>query len=245
MKAFVLVSGGLDSATVLAMVVKKFGSENVFAISVNYGQKAEKEQNCCKKLVDFYKVELLNYNLSEAFKKSTSTVIKSSGLDLIEGDFSTEKSKSDGPWLSSYVPFRNGLILSFTASLAGSMFPNTDIEIFYGAHKDDGEFGSYYADCTGEFIEAIGFAISSGTYKKIHVKTPLKDMTKSEVVKTGLSLGVPFEYTWSCYDNKEKQCGRCASCILRREAFIKNNAKDPAEYLEQVPKISVVVPETV
>lgn len=245
MKAFVLVSGGLDSATVLAMVVKKFGSENVFAVSVNYGQKAEQEQNCCEKLVEFYKVKLFSYNLSEAFKKSTSTVIKSSGLDLIKGDFSTEKSKSDGPWLSSYVPFRNGLILSFTASLAGSMFPNTDIEIFYGAHKDDGEFGSYYADCTGEFIEAMDLAISRGTYKKIHIKTPFKDMTKSEVVKTGLDLGVPFEYTWSCYDGKEQQCGKCASCILRKEAFSKNNAMDPAGYMEQAPEVKVVVPETV
>jgi 7-cyano-7-deazaguanine synthase len=245
-KAFVLVSGGLDSATVLAMVVKKFGSKNVFAVCVNYGQKAEKEWSCCKKLVDFYKVELLNCDLSEAFKKSTSTVIKSSGLNLIKGDFSEEKSKSHGsPWISSYVPFRNGLMLSFTASLAGSMFPNTDIEIFYGAHKDDGKTGSYYADCTEEFIEAINFAINKGTYGRIFVRVPLKDMVKSEVVKTGLQLGVPFEYTWSCYDGKEKQCGECASCVLRKEAFSKNNAVDPAEYMEQATKIEVVVPETV
>ena len=246
MKAFVLVSGGLDSATVLAMVVKKFGSKNVFAVCVNYGQKAEKEWSCCKKLVDFYKVELLNCDLSEAFKKSTSTVIKSSGLNLIKGDFSEEKSKSHGsPWISSYVPFRNGLMLSFTASLAGSMFPNTDIEIFYGAHKDDSAVGCYYADCTVDFVEAINSAINKGTYGRMFVRAPLKDMIKSEVVKTGLQLGVPFEYTWSCYDGKEKQCGECASCILRKEAFRENNVEDPAGYMEQAPKTKVVVPETV
>lgn len=228
MKIFVLISGGMDSATVLAMAIKKVGAENVVAVFINYGQKAKKEIECSKKLADYYNVKLCTYDLSEVFKNSTCALIENSGKELNTGSFLDQQQSSSGNWISSYVPFRNGLILSAAASLAGNLFPNTDIEIFYGAHRDDLLTNGFYADCTKEFIDAMDVAVNKGTYGRIHIRAPLKDMTKDSIVREGLALDVPFEITWSCYADGEKPCGKCASCILREEGFRKNGVKDPA-----------------
>lgn len=129
--------------------------------------------------------------------------------------------------VSTYVPFRNGLMLSAVASMALSLYPDDDVDIYLGAHADDAA-GNAYADCSEEFTSAMTEAISLGTYGKVHVKTPLVKMNKAEVVKTGLSLKVPYELTWSCYNGGDKPCGTCGTCIDRAKAFAANGIQDPA-----------------
>ena len=129
----------------------------------------------------------------------------------------------------TYVPFRNGLMLSSVAALAMSIYPDEDVEIYLGAHADDAA-GRAYADCSQEFTDAMFKAIDIGTYGKVHVQAPLVNMTKAEVVKTGLSLRTPYELTWSCYEGGERQCGTCGTRIDRRRAFEANGVKDPVGY---------------
>lgn len=113
--------------------------------------------------------------------------------------------------MATYVPFRNGLLLSIATAYADSLFPGEEVDIYYGAHADDAA-GQAYADCSEPFAKAMDEAINIGTYGKIHVKRPLIAMNKAQVVKTGLELGVPYELTWSCYEGGEKACGTCGTC---------------------------------
>ena len=106
-------------------------------------------------------------------------------------------------------------------------YPDDEVDIYIGAHADDAA-GNAYADCSQEFTDTIGKAISIGTYNKVHLKAPLVNMNKAEVVRTGLELGTPYELTWSCYEGGEKPCGTCGTCIDRAAAFAANGVKDPA-----------------
>ena len=133
--------------------------------------------------------------------------------------------------VGTYVPFRNGLLLSIATAFADSLFPGEEVEVFYGAHADDAA-GEAYADCSPEFADAMDKAINIGTYGKIHINRPLIHMNKAGVVKAGLDLGVPYELTWSCYHGGEKACGKCGTCIDRKHAFEVNGVEDPIEYEE-------------
>ena len=118
-------------------------------------------------------------------------------------------------------------MLSVAASAAGSIFEGEDIRLYLGAHADDAA-GNAYADCSEAFMAAMDSAISVGTYGRIRLVAPFVGKNKAEVVKTGLSLGVPYELTWSCYEGGEKPCGVCATCRDRAAAFRANGADDPA-----------------
>ena len=129
---------------------------------------------------------------------------------------------------STYVPFRNGLMLSAAASFAGSLFENDSVEIYIGAHADDAA-GNAYADCRADFIRTLDTAIKIGTYEKIRLVAPFVNKTKADIVKIGLQLETPYKLTWSCYEGGDKPCGKCATCLDRARAFELNGVDDPAE----------------
>jgi 7-cyano-7-deazaguanine synthase len=104
-------------------------------------------------------------------------------------------------------------------------------EIYYGAHADDAA-GNAYPDCSTDFNDAMSRAIYLGSGGALTVIAPFIGCNKSEVVKTGLSLGAPYELTWSCYAGGDKPCGKCGTCIDRKKAFEKNGVKDPVSYQE-------------
>ena len=162
------------------------------------------------------------------YTKNVCTLIKG-GQDIEHASYAEQIAKQGEGRVSTYVPFRNGLLLSIATAYADSLFPGEEVEIFYGAHADDAA-GRAYADCSPEFAEAMGKAINIGTYGNIHISRPLINMNKAEVVKTGLALNVPYELTWSCYEGGDKQCGTCGTCIDRKAAFEANGRKDPVEY---------------
>ena len=116
-------------------------------------------------------------------------------------------------------------MLSIAASFADSLYKE-NVELYIGVHKDDA-IVSAYADCSDSFINAMASAISIGTYGKIRLSTPFVTSTKTEVVRKGLDLHVPYHLTWSCYDSGEVPCGKCATCIDRAKAFANNHATDP------------------
>jgi len=224
MKALVLLSGGLDSATCLALAVKKYGKENVIALSVSYGQKHTKEIEAAENIADYYGVEKTDLDLSLIFKFSNCSLLSSSDEEIPHESYAQQLEKTDGTPVSTYVPFRNGLFLSSAAAIAISRECSV---IYYGAHSDDAA-GSAYPDCSEVFNNAMNTAIYEGSGKQLKIEAPFVGMTKADVVKMGLELSVPYQLTWSCYEGGDKPCGKCGTCIDRAKAFELNNITDPA-----------------
>lgn len=224
MKAMVLLSGGIDSTTCLGIAVDKYGKENVIALSVFYGQKHDKEIKASQDVAKYYGVEHLYLDLEKIFQYSDCSLLTHSDKDIPKEAYSEQIKKTDGTPVSTYVPFRNGMFLSSAASIALSK--DCDV-IYYGAHSDDAA-GCAYPDCSDEFNKAINEAIYLGSGKQLKVAAPFINKTKAEVVKIGIDLKVPYEYTWSCYEGEDKPCGKCGTCIDRAEAFRLNGVKDPA-----------------
>jgi 7-cyano-7-deazaguanine synthase len=226
MKAIVLLSGGLDSTTCLGVAVRKHGSDNVHAVTVTYGQKHVKETSCAKKVAIHYGVPLHFLNLTEIFKGADCSLLSESNEEVPDGTY-YEQIHNNG--VSTYVPFRNGLMVAAIASKALSIDGNSDWEIYLGVHSDD-TAGEAYPDCSYEFVDAINSAVSIGTYNQVSVVAPFVNAHKSDIVKAGLEINVPYELTWSCYKGGEKQCGKCATCLDRRAAFEANGTTDPVPY---------------
>lgn len=225
MKALVLASGGIDSTTALALAVDKYGAENVVALTVSYGQKHDREIKAARDVAEHYGVELLSLDLAKIFEHSNCSLLKQSTDDIPEESYAEQIQKTGGEKpVSTYVPFRNGLFLSSAASIALSKECSV---IYYGAHADDSA-GCAYPDCSPAFNSAMNEAIYEGSGKQLHIEAPFVNMTKAEIVKLGLSLNVPYELTWSCYEGKEKPCGKCGTCLDRAAAFKANGVADPA-----------------
>lgn len=223
MRVMVLSSGGIDSTTCMGMAVEKYGSENVTALSISYGQKHTKEIKSAKAVSEYYHVEFIELDLSKMFEFSDCSLLSHSDKEIPKESYSEQLAKTKGKPVSTYVPFRNGLFLSSAASIAISK--GCEI-IFYGAHSDDSA-GNAYPDCSDIFNNAMNMAIYEGSGKQLHVEAPFINMTKADVVKKGIELRVPYELTWSCYEGGEKPCGVCGTCIDRIRAFELNGIKDP------------------
>ena len=227
-KAIVLTSGGVDSSTCLAMAVDELGCYNVSSVVIHYGQRHEREVQSAKAIADFYDVKQYEFDVSDIFQYSNCSLMKT-GQAVVESTY--QEQFDTGEKISSYVPFRNGLMLSICATLAQSLYPNDKVDIYLGNHGDD----FAYADCTPAFVEKMQAAISEGTYGLVNFRSPLNGMTKAAIVDKGIHLGVPYNITWSCYEGGELPCGKCASCLCRKEAFELSGYKDPVKYMKLVP----------
>jgi len=224
-KAIVLLSGGIDSTTCLAMAVDRFGFENVTALSIQYGQKHSKELESAKEIAEYYKVIHIVKDMSDIFSFSDCSLLKGSDKSIEHLSYADQLKAIGGEGtVSTYVPFRNGLLLSFAAATAISIGASV---IYYGAHADDAA-GRAYPDCTPEFERAMNEAIYEGSGHILKMVAPLMKMNKAGVVKTGLSLGAPYALTWSCYEGDDVPCGTCGTCIDRQAAFDANGIADPA-----------------
>ena len=230
-KALVLNSGGADSSTCVSIAVNDDKYSEIATVSVMYGQKHAKELECAKKVAEYYNLAHYELDLSSVLKYSNCSLIATSTEEIPEKSYVEQIAESVEIKVSTYVRFRNGLLLSSVAALAQSIWPDDDVDILLGAHADDAA-GRAYADCSEEFTSAMNTAIVIGTYGKVRVVAPLVNMNKAEVIGTGLKLGVPYRYTWSCYRGGEKACGKCGTCIDRLAAFHANGVEDPIEYEE-------------
>lgn len=219
-KSIVLLSGGLDSATCLALAVKLHGAENVMALNMFYGQRHDREILSARKVAAWYGVELLELPIDNVMRYSNSAMLAHSTEDVPDGTY--DEQKADG-MVKTYVPYRNGVLLSIAASIAYSMGFD---QVIYGAHMDD-VASDAYPDCSMAFADAQADAIYEGTGEQVELWSPFIHLTKAEIVKRGLELGVPYELTWSCYKGGLEPCHTCATCIDREEAFRANGAEDP------------------
>ena len=224
-KAIVLFSGGLDSTTTLA-IAKNDGYE-LLAISFNYGQRHKIELEKAKIIAECTGVKehlIVNINLRQ-FGHSALT-------DYIDVPINREEQEMSISIPVTYVPARNTIFLSY--ALAYAEVKQCE-NIFLGVNTVD---YSGYPDCRPEFIAAFetlaNLATKAGVdgSSKIKIHTPLIKMTKAEIIKKGLTLGVNYELTHSCYDPTETKlaCGVCDSCLLRLKGFEKIGMKDPLKY---------------
>jgi len=217
MKILVLCSGGLDSTTLLAMAANEAGNDNVVALNMFYGQKHAKEQEFAVFQCEKYGVELLNADLSEVFRfnKDCCALLQGSKREIAHKSYAEQLAELGGSGtVSAYVPFRNGLFLSYATAVAIQL--ECDV-IYYGAHADDAAGRAY-----PEFIEAMQNAIYEGTGGKVKMEAPFWNSNKAGIVKIGKELGVDYAHTWSCYEGKEKPCGTCGTCIDRKAALVAN-----------------------
>lgn len=223
MKALVLFSGGLDSSTCLGLAITKYGKSNVLALSLSYGQKHKKELESAENISQYYGVKRVQLDVNKIFEKSKCSLLCHSDDDVPLESYAKQLEETGGKPVSTYVPFRNGLFLSIAASVAISYGCEV---IYYGAHADDAA-GNAYPDCSKVFNDAISEAITLGSGGKLLVIAPFIEKNKAQVVEIGLKLRVPYEKTWSCYKGEEKPCGKCGTCIDRKNAFEINGVKDP------------------
>jgi len=219
MKAVCLLSGGMDSTT-LAYLARDKGYD-IAALHINYGQRTErKELACAKKIADLLSAkDFIEINL-DYFSKFGSSALTDKDIPVENFD----PARAHLP--NTYVPFRNANLLSIATSFAEARGAEA---IFIGVQSLD---YSGYPDCRPQFIEAFQKVIDLGTKDttKITLFTPFIHMTKTDILREGIRLGVPYEYTWSCYRNQDKACGICGSCHFRSEAFAEVGIRDPIEY---------------
>ncbi len=207
-KAYVLLSGGIDSTTCLAQAVEDWDGL-VCGVSFNYGQRHTKEIEHAQIIAETLNCAFIEKDISGLIGKGGLTdnslvMPQVSYDDLPEGVSPT------------YVPFRNGTLLSAITSLAAS--DSEAVAIYFGAHADDAANWAY-PDCTPEFIGGMANAIYIGTYHKLRLYTPLIFMNKQQVIDLGMRLGVPYHLTWSCYEGNDLHCGTCPTCRSRKEGF--------------------------
>ncbi len=220
MKCVVLLSGGLDSATTLAIAVEE--CSEVHALSFDYGQRHSRELESAKRIAEHYGVK---HKIIPLDLRSIGGSALTDDIEVPERNL--EDIEKEIP--VTYVPARNTILLSY--ALAYAEVIDAD-RIYIGVNALD---YSGYPDCRPEYIRAFQEVARLGTKRgvegrPIEIRTPLIHMTKAEIIKRGMELGVPYELTWSCYRGGEKACGRCDSCLLRLKGFMEAGYEDPLEY---------------
>lgn len=222
-RAVCLLSGGMDSAVATA-IAKSEGYE-IYPLTFQYKQKNIRELDSAKKLVIYFKIrehKIFNIDLKQIGGSALTDE-----LEIPTGRTVAEIKKGGIP--ITYVPARNTIFLGI--ALAYSEVLDAD-SIFIGANYLD---SSGYPDCRVEYMKKFQELANLATKRAvkgnlIKIEYPLINMSKAEIVKKGMELKVPFELTWSCYDDREKACGKCDSCVLRLDGFKEAGYEDPLEY---------------
>jgi 7-cyano-7-deazaguanine synthase len=217
-KTLVVLSGGMDSAVALAMMVRDYGPDGCHAVTFNYGSKHNARENqAARLLAEHYKVNHTLIELPFVNQLFKSDLLQSGG-DIPEGHYADPSMKR------TVVPFRNGIMLSIAAGLAESLEAEL---LVIGNHAGD---HAIYPDCRQAFIGPMGAAIEEGTYARVQLVSPFCWWTKGQIALVGARIQVPFEKTYSCYNGREKHCGKCGTCVERIEAFATADVVDPTEY---------------
>jgi 7-cyano-7-deazaguanine synthase len=247
-KVFCLLSGGADSSTTLAIARDEFPSDELEAVTFDYGQRHKREAECAE--LQAARFGASHHILDVKGLMTGMLVDKGEANEAIPEVSYAELPEGISP---TYVSFRNGTMLSLLAARAqswimeqeatgGQTFKDNELialekgykaTLYCGVHADDGVNWAY-PDCTPEFIGSMAAAIHVGTYFKVRLRAPLLFDTKVEVIRKGSSLGVDFANTWSCYRGLDFHCGVCPTCRSRREAFDLAGLADPTIYAENV-----------
>ena len=210
----IIVSGGLDSITLLYDKAETIA----LAVSFDYGQNHGAKElpfaaHHCRKLGIPHITILLSF-MHRYFKSSLLD-----GAEAIpEGHYAEENMKS------TVVPFRNGIMLAIATGIAESHGLK---RVYIANHGGD---HTIYPDCRPDFIQAMDGAATAGTFVNVRIEAPYTNITKADIVRRGTALGVDYSKTWSCYKGSDVHCGKCGTCVERKEAFLEAGVKDPTEY---------------
>ena len=213
--AAIIVSGGMDSITMLY----EYKEHIALGISFDYGSNHNaKELPLAAMHCERLGIKHITIPLSFIHEYFKSSLIE--GSDAIpEGEYNEDNMKS------TVVPFRNGIMLSIAVGIAES---NGLKRIFIANHGGD---HTIYPDCRPEFIDAINNASMAGTYEHLTIEAPYTDITKTDIAKHGKALGLDYSETWSCYKGEKHHCGKCGTCVERREALKWAGIEDNTIYM--------------
>ena len=210
----IIVSGGLDSITLLYDKAETIA----LAVSFDYGQNHGAKElpfavHHCRKLG----IPHITIPLSFMHRYFKSSLLD--GAEAIpEGHYAEENMKS------TVVPFRNGIMLAIATGIAESHGLK---RVYIANHGGD---HTIYPDCRPDFIQAMDGAATAGTFVNVRIEAPYTNITKADIVRRGTALGADYSKTWSCYKGSDVHCGKCGTCVERKEAFLEAGVKDPTEY---------------
>ncbi|MDX1816463.1 MAG: 7-cyano-7-deazaguanine synthase QueC [Marinobacter sp.] len=211
----VIYSGGMDSFTLLHHA--RACGYRVHALSFNYGQRHVRELDCardvCRDLGIPHKVIDIRA-MADVMSGSALT----SDIDVPEGHYEEDSMKA------TVVPNRNMILLALATGYAVTAGASA---VWFGAHGGD---HAIYPDCRPEFIQKMDAVCRIANYEPVGIEAPFMAMDKGAILARGLELGLDYSQTWTCYNGRDKACGRCGSCVERLEAFAANGVTDPLDY---------------
>jgi 7-cyano-7-deazaguanine synthase len=216
MKTVVLLSGGLDSTALLFYLLGK--GHELRALGVNYGQRHKRELTMAREIASMAKVPYEIADLQPITRLLSNSALTNMNIEVPEGHYADENMKI------TVVPNRNMLMLS--VAIAWAISEEFDA-VAYAAHAGD---HAIYPDCREDFIEALARAAALASWHPIQILRPFVHKTKAEIVKIGNQNHAPLDLTWSCYQGGSSHCGRCGTCVERREAFGMAGIPDPTAY---------------
>ena len=212
--SIIILSGGMDSVTLLHYRKDRIA----LAVSFDYGSNHNaRESECARKQCEMLGIEHLVIPLEFMGKYFKSSLLE--GAEKIpEGHYADDNMKS------TVVPFRNGIMLSIACGLAES---RGLLHVMMANHGGD---HAIYPDCRPEFVASMSDAMRNGTYEGVDILAEFTNITKSDIARLGKRLGVDYSLTYSCYKGGEKHCGKCGTCVERKEAMAQAVIEDPTDY---------------
>ena len=212
----VLLSGGLDSTTLLALRAAK--NTAALALSINYGQRHRRELHAATRIADYYGVDHAILDLTSWGRLLTGSALTDPTIDVPHGHYADESMRV------TVVPNRNATLLMAAAGIAQT---RGCTHVLTAVHAGDHPI---YPDCRPEFIDAANRAAQLGTDGAVTIEAPFATITKTDIAAWARNLAVPVELTWSCYEGGEIHCGRCGTCVERIEALTDAGITDPTPY---------------
>lgn len=214
-KVVVIYSGGMDSYTVLNKAIQQ--GHEVYALTFNYGQRHVKEVQVAS---DYCQRQGINHKVVDisAINELIGGSSLTSDIAIPEGDYDKAN------MTSTVVPNRNMILLSMAIGYAVSIKAE---QVMYGAHGGDHDI---YPDCRPEFVKRMNDVALIANYEPIEIVTPYLTVSKNDILQDGLSMGLDYQYTWTCYNGREKACGQCGACKERLAAFASQGKTDPLAY---------------
>ena len=210
----IIYSGGLDSTTLLYEERERVA----LAVTFDYGSNHAAREMACARL-HCARLGIEHVVIDLAFFKQHFSSSLLNGADAIpDGDY------ADSNMRSTVVPFRNGIMLSIACGLAESRGLK---RVLIANHGGD---HAIYPDCRPQFVAAMDAAMQAGTYDGVRLVAPYTDISKADIVRRGVQLGIDYGETYSCYKGGEHHCGTCGTCTERREAFLESGIPDPTTY---------------
>lgn len=217
-KAVVVLSGGMDSTT--ALYQAKADGYEVYAISFNYGQRHKKELIKAREICELNGIEHHVVMLDSITKLISNSSLTNPDIEVPEGHYAEETMKA------TVVPNRNMIMASIALGYAVNIKAE---KLYLGVHAGD---HFIYPDCRPEFVNALDLAGLFGNegFARVKIHAPFVEIGKHDIVTIGNKLEVPYEMTWSCYKGDLLHCGKCGTCVERKEAFDLAKVEDPTQY---------------